>query len=76
MALPNRASYDATARCVSGGIRAEGPADYLAPAAGRGMRVELPIRAAGPADCSLSVAGQNKRTNEPTIFWLFRRICG
>ena len=55
MVLQIKTYYDATTRCVSEGVRAEGPADCLAQAAGLGTPVELPIRAAGPADCSLCV---------------------
>ena len=56
MVLQIKTYYDATTRCVSEGVRAEGPADCLAQAAGLGTRVELPIRAVGPADSLLCVA--------------------
>ena len=54
--LQNTACEGVTTRCLSEGVRAEGPADFPAQAAGLGKRVELPIRAAGPADCSPWVA--------------------
>ena len=56
LVVQNKACEGVSNRCVSEGIRAEGPDDCLAQAAGLGTRVEKPFRAAGPADCSLCVA--------------------